>query len=173
MFSQLVQDAINKQINNELGASYSYLAMSAFCERENFRGAARWLRLQSQEEYGHGMKLFDFMLVRNGNVALKSVPEPTAKFGSIQEVFQQALKQEEEVSSQIDSLYELAFKEKAFAALVELQWFLTEQVEEEKTAREIVAKLTLLKNDPAAILDLDRELGSRVPGAGLVSASSS
>ena len=82
-------------------------------------------------------------------------------FNSITEVFEQALGHEQEVSRQIDSLYELAFKEKAFAAMVELQWFLTEQVEEEKTAGEIVAKFRLLKNDPAALLDLDRELGSR------------
>lgn len=162
MLSEVVQTAVNKQINNELSASYSYLAMSAFCERQNFRGCARWLRLQSQEEYAHGMKLFDFLLVRNGKVALKAVPEPQANFKTVTEVFEQALKQEEDVSSQIDALYELAFKEKAFAALVELQWFLTEQVEEERTAREIVAKLHLLANDPAAMLDLDRELGGRV-----------
>jgi ferritin len=157
-----VQDAINKQINNELAASYSYLAMSAYCERENFLGCARWLRMQSQEEYAHGMKLLDFLLLRNGVVALKSVPEPASKFKNVTDVFEQALKQEEDVSSQIDGLYELAFKEKAFAALVELQWFLTEQMEEERTAREIVAKLHLLENDPAAMLDLDRELGGRL-----------
>jgi len=163
MLSQVVQDAINRQINNELTASYTYLSMSAFCERQNFLGCARWLRLQSHEEYQHAMKLFDFLLARNGTVALKALPEPLGKFKSIADVFESALKQEEDVSSQIDSLYELAFKEKAFAALVELQWFLTEQVEEERTAREIVAKFHLLENDPAAILDLDRELGGRVP----------
>ena len=166
MVSQTVQDAINVQINNELNASYSYLAMSAFCERQNFRGCARWLRLQSQEEYGHSMKLFDFLLARNGTVRLKAVPEPMVDFSSIARVFELALEQEESVSGQIDSLYELAFKERSFAALVELQWFLTEQVEEEKTAREIVAKFHLLRDDPAALLDLDRELGSRSVGAG-------
>lgn len=161
MVSQTVQDAINEQINNELSASYSYLAMSAYCERQNFLGCARWLRMQSQEEYGHGMKLFDFLLARNGHVRLKSIPEPNIEFTSIAGVFERASEQEEQVSQQIDNLYELAFREKAFAALVELQWFLTEQVEEEKTTREIVAKFHLLGNDPAALLDLDRELGSR------------
>ena len=161
MVSQSVQDAINVQINNELSASYAYLAMSAFCERQNFRGCARWLRLQSQEEYGHGMKLFDFLLARNGHARLKAVPEPNIEFPSVASVFEQALEQEETVSAQIDGLYELAFREKAFSALVELQWFLTEQVEEERTTREIVAKFQLLGNDPAALLDLDRELGSR------------
>jgi len=165
MVSQVVQDAINTQINNELSASYSYLAMSAYCERMNFVGAARWLRAQSGEEYGHGMKLFDFLLARNGVVKLKSVPEPRQAYDSIAQVFEQALAQEIEVSGQIDSLYELVFKEKAFAALVELQWFLQEQVEEEKTAREIVAKFHLVGNDPASLLDLDRELGARHDGA--------
>jgi ferritin len=92
------------------------------------------------------------------------VPEPTAKFNSLASVFEQALQQEQQVSKQIDALYEQALKEKAFAALVQLQWFITEQVEEEKTTREIVAKFHLLKDDTAALLDLDRELGSRPPG---------
>jgi ferritin len=78
-------------------------------------------------------------------------------------VFETVLKQEQEVSAQIDALYELAFKEKQFAAFVELQWFLTEQVEEEQSAREILAKLRMVKDDPASILDLDRELGARGP----------
>jgi ferritin len=165
MLSQPIQDGINEQINNELSASYSYLAMAIYSERQNFMGCGRWLRAQSQEEYGHGMRLIDFLLARDGNVKLKAVPEPPAKFHSLASVFEQALQQEQQVSKQIDNLYELALKEKAFAALVQLQWFITEQVEEEKTTREIVAKFHLLKEDPAALLDLDRELGSRAPGS--------
>src|SRR5262249_3849693 len=161
MVSQIVQDAINTQINNELSAAYSYLAMSAYCRRINFVGAARWLRAQSQEEYAHGMKLFDFLLARNAVVKLIAVPEPRQEFDSVAHVFEQALAQEMEVSGQIDKLYELVFKEKAFAALVELQWFLQEQVEEEKTAREIVGKFHMVGTDPASLLDLDRELGGR------------
>ncbi len=166
MLSKTVQDAINEQINNELSSSYSYLAMSAYCERESFLGCAKWLRVQSQEEYAHGMRLFDFVLARGGTVKLKAVPEPDAKCKSVAAVFEQALEQEQQVSKQIDGLYELAMREKAFAALVELQWFITEQVEEERTAREIVAKFHLLKDDPAALLDLDRELGGRTSSGG-------
>jgi ferritin len=165
MFTQTVQDAINEQINNEFSASYSYLAMSTYCQRQNFLGCARWLRIQSHEEYGHGMRLLDFLLARDGTAKLKAVPEPAVQFKSLASVFEQALQQEQEVSKQIDVLYELALKEKAFSALVQLQWFITEQVEEEKTAREIVGKLHLLKDDPAALLDLDRELGGRVEAA--------
>ena len=111
----VVHEAINRQINAELTASYSYLQMSAFCARQAFTGCAHWLRLQSQEEYGHAMKLYDFLIARDGTV--------------------------------------------------ELQWFLTEQVEEEKSSREIVAKLKLIGNDVPSVLDLDRELGAR-SGAG-------
>ncbi|HXW06515.1 MAG TPA: ferritin [Vicinamibacterales bacterium] len=156
-----VVDAINRQINSELSASYSYLAMSAWCERQKFTGAARWLRLQSQEEYLHAMKLFDFVLARDAEVDLKPLDEPRQTFASLADVFEKALAQEQEVSRQIDTLYETAFREKAFAAVAELQWFLTEQVEEEKTGREIVAKFRMIGSDPASILDLDRELGSR------------
>jgi ferritin len=156
-----VVKAINRQIHSELSASYAYLAMSAYCERQKFTGAARWLRLQSQEEHMHAMKLFDFVLARDERVELTALDQPRQEFGSVAEVFERALQQEQEVSGQIDALYETAFKEKAFAAVAELQWFLTEQVEEEKTAREIVAKFKLVGNDPASLLDLDRELGSR------------
>jgi ferritin len=161
--SQVVRDAINHQINAELSASYQYLTMSAYCEKQNLRGFGRWLRLQSQEEYGHGMKLFDFMIVRGCDVDLRPLTAPTVTFTSIAEVFETVQRQEQEVSAQIDALYELAFREKAFAATVELQWFLTEQVEEEQSARDILSKIRMVQHDPASILDLDRELGTRAP----------
>ncbi|HSL20577.1 MAG TPA: ferritin [Vicinamibacterales bacterium] len=156
-----VIQAINKQINSELKASYSYLAMSAWCERQNFVGAAHWLRLQSQEEYGHAMKLLNFVLARGGEADLKAIPEPGRSFKTVAAVFEAAMEQEREVSREIDSLYELAFKEKAFAAVAALEWFLTEQVEEEKTTREIVAKFRMVGHDAPSLLDLDRELGAR------------
>lgn len=165
MLSKIVQDALNDQINTELSSSYNYLAMSAFCERRNFLGCAHWLEVQSREEYGHGMKIFKFQQDRNATVVLKEIAAPRGDFSSVVEVFEQALEQEIQVSERINALYELAFKEKAFAALVELQWFITEQVEEERTAREIVAKFHLCKDEPSAMLDLDRELGGRTGGA--------
>jgi ferritin len=160
MNARVVQ-AINRQINSELSASYAYLAMSAYCERQRFVGAARWLRMQSQEEHMHAMKLLDFILARDEDVDLVAIERPGMNFNKVADVFERALEQEQEVSRQIDSLYETAFTEKAFAAVAELQWFLTEQVEEEKTAREIVAKFKLVGDDPASLLDLDRELGAR------------
>jgi len=165
MLSPVVQDALNDQINTELYSSYNYLAMSAWCERQNFRGCANWLRVQSQEEYAHAMKLYDFLVARSGKVVLRAIAPPQTDYESIPQVFQEALKQELDVSRRIDLLYELAFREKAFAALVELQWFITEQVEEERTSRDIVAKFELVKDDPSALLDMDRELGARTLAA--------
>ena len=153
--------AINTQINSEFTAWYQYLAMAAFCEREQFTGAARWLKAQSVEEYQHGMKLFDFVLARNGAVALTAIEQPKIEFDTFSEVFERVLEQEERVTAQINDLYELAFRSKAFAEMTELQWFLTEQVEEEKTAREIVARFRLVGDDAGSLLDLDRELGAR------------
>ena len=159
--NQRVVEAINRQINSELSASYSYLAMSAWCEGQKFVGAGRWLRLQSQEEHMHAMKLLDFLLARDCEVKFLAIHAPSAPFASLLDVFERALEQELEVSKQIDSLYETAFNEKAFAAVAELQWFLTEQVEEEKTGREIVTKLKMIGSDPPSLLEMDRELGGR------------
>ena len=153
--------AINVQINSEFSAWYQYLAMAAFCEREMFTGAAAWLKTQSAEEDQHGMKLFDFVHARNGVVELLQIAQPAREFDSFGEVFETALKQEEAVTAQINALYELCFKSKAFAEMTELQWFLTEQVEEEKTIRQWVARFRLVGDDPGSLLDLDRELGAR------------
>lgn len=165
MLSQKIQDALNEQIKNEFYSSYSYLAMSAFCARQQFTGCAQWLRMQSREENLHALRLLDFLLARDGKAVLQEIEQPPVDFASIAEVFENALKQERWVTERIDALYELAFQEKAFSALVELEWFITEQVEEEKTAREIVHKFHMLKDDPASLLDLDRELGSRTAAA--------
>ena len=165
MMSETMTKAINDQIHAELSAYYSYLAMSVHCDHEGFSGAAAWLRLQSGEELTHAMKLLDFMLARHAKVALGELGRPKIDYASLLDVFETAYKQEQAVSAQIEALYELAFKEKAYPAVVQLEWFLTEQVEEEKTCREIVAKLKMVGNDAASLLEIDRSLGARVPGA--------
>lgn len=161
-----VLEAINRQIAAEFAASFSYLAMAAWCEHHNFMGAGQWLRLQSAEEHGHAMKLFNFVLARNHHARLGAIAEPVTDFGSIVAVFERALEQEQEVSRQIDALYELAFQEKVFAAMAELQWFITEQVEEEKTAQQAIDQLRMAGKDPSAILMLDQKFGSRPAGSG-------
>jgi ferritin len=161
MLPKRVQDALCQQINTELRASYNYLAMSTYLKSLNFHGFGQWMHAQSQEEYGHGMKLYDFMMARNCQPVLHDIPAPKADFESVLHVFEEALAQEKDVTQRIDALYELAFQEKAFAALVELQWFITEQVEEEQTFLDVVTKLKMVADDPSAMLDLDREMGTR------------
>ena len=143
-----VLKAINVQINSEFSAWYQYLAMAAFCEREKFTGASRWLKAQSVEEYQHGMKLFDFVLARNGVVELTTLNQPSGSSSRSARSSKRRSSRRSQVTEQINDLYELAFKCKAFAEMTELQWFLTEQVEEEKTAREWVARFRLVGDDP-------------------------
>lgn len=160
-FSQPMQNAINQQINNELFSSYSYLSMSAYLEAQQFTGCAQWMRMQSQEEYSHAMRLYDFLIARGGRVKLEPIAQPQTDFDSIPHVFECSQAQEKTVTEQINAMYGLALSEKSYAALVELDWFVKEQVEEEKTIRDIVHKFNLVKDDPASLLDLDRDLGSR------------
>ena len=163
MLNETVQEAINLQINMEFQSAYKYLGMSSYCALNNFPGCAAWLLLQSQEENAHAMRLRDFMLDRDCKVELLPLKEARVEFESIPHVFEQSLEQEKAVTESINRLYELAHENKAFAALVELQWFITEQVEEEKTVRDIVAKMNMVQDDPSALIDLDRELGERKP----------
>ena len=166
MLSEVVQKALNEQINMEFTSSYTYLAMASYCAVHNYPGCASWLLIQSQEENLHAMRLRSFLLDRDCPVVLHPIQAPKSDFQSIPEVFKCALENEIAVSESIDRLYELAHNEKAFAALVELQWFISEQVEEEKTVRDISARFQILKDDPSALIDLDRDLGERsqVPG---------
>ncbi|MEM6799675.1 MAG: ferritin, partial [Planctomycetota bacterium] len=102
--SAAMQDAINEQINNELFSSYSYLSMSAYLEHKQFLGCAQWMRMQSQEEYTHAMRLYDFLSARNGRVKLRPIGQPEIDFESIPAVFQRAMEQEQTVTRQINDL---------------------------------------------------------------------
>ena len=131
MLSKAVQDAMNEQIKNELFSAYQYLSMVAYCESENLPGFARWMRAQAREELQHAMKFYDFVLERNGRVALQAVDAPLGEFGSPLEVFEKALEHEQKVTAMINNLYGLAARENDYASQTFLQWFVTEQVEEE------------------------------------------
>lgn len=163
MLTETMQNKINEQINNEFYSSYSYLAMSAYCEFKQFYGCAKWLRMQSMEEHSHAMRLYDFVSSRGGRVHLLPLSEPNGEFASLLDVFENVLEQEQTVTAQINSLCELAFQDKAFSTLVELEWFVREQVEEEKTARDILHKFRFIGDDPSSLLELDRQLGERSP----------
>jgi ferritin len=161
MLSPDIENAMNTQIAAELYSSHLYLSMSAYCEEQALPGFAHWFRLQSDEEREHALKFLRHVVDRGGRVMLTSVDEPPSDFGSPQGAFEQALGHEMNVTMMIDGLFGMAVKHGDYASQVFLQWFVTEQVEEERTAAAIVRTLETLGGEPAPLLLLDRELGSR------------
>jgi ferritin len=161
-----MQDAINEQINKEFYSSYLYLSMAAYFENKNLMGFGHWMRLQADEERGHAMKFYDYLLDSGGQVKLKAIDAPEAEWKSNLVVAEQVAEHEAKVTASIHALYELALKEKDYAAQVLLQWFITEQVEEEKNAAELVAKLRLIEERGTAVLMLDHRLSKRGGGEG-------
>lgn len=161
MLSTALQEAINEQIKNELYSAYLYLSMAAYCEANNLPGSARWMRLQSQEETSHAMKFFDYVNDRGGRVVLQAIDQPPSEFESLLDIFQQTLGHEQKVTSMINQLYELAIKENDYPSQIELQWFITEQVEEEKSAGDILELLKAVGEHAPSLMMLDRQLGAR------------
>jgi ferritin len=159
MLSPKLQGALNDQINAELGSAYTYLAMAAYLEASNLTGSALWMRRQAREEITHAMKIFDFVNDRDGRVVLKTIPEPQAEFSTTDEIWELSLKQEQTVSARIHALYALAAQEKDYATQTMLQWFVAEQVEEEKTVRTILEQVKKIGSSSSAIYFLDRHLG--------------
>lgn len=164
MFGESIQEAMNEQIKNEFFSAYQYLSMAAYCEGENLPGFAHWMRTQAQEEKDHAMKFYDFILERDGRVELRAIDQPRVEFGSPLEVFEGALEHERKVTAMIHDLYALAMEEKDYASQTFLQWFVTEQVEEEKNAGDVVETLRMVGGSKEALFLLDRELGQRQSG---------
>jgi ferritin len=161
MIKQKVQDAMNEQLKNELYSAYLYLSMSAYFESVNLAGFASWMRVQAQEEQFHALKFFDFVNERGGRVVLKAIDQPPVEFDSPLAVFEETLAHEKKVTSLIHDLYALAVQENDYASQVFLQWFVSEQVEEEQSAEAILASLRMVGDKGQALLMLDRELGQR------------
>lgn len=155
---------LNDQINNEMAASYSYLAMAAWFEQTPYAGFAQWMFAQSREETLHALKFYQYLVNRDAKVELKPIAKPKHDFKSPQDVFAHSLKQEKEVTAQINDLYEVAEKVRDHASKNLLLWFLNEQMQEEKSVRDMLDRLKLAGDDPASLLVLDREAGGR-PGA--------
>ena len=161
MINKTVEEGINQQIKHELDSAYTYLSMSAYCQSISLSGFAHWLRLQYEEELSHAMRLYDFLNDRGGRVNLRAIEKPAAEFGSPLELFKQVLEHELKVTRLIHELYELAISEKDYPAQVELQWFITEQVEEEATVRDIIDQLKLVGEQGTALHRMDRQLGKK------------
>jgi ferritin len=161
MLSATLHEAMNNHLKSELYSAYLYLSMSAYFESINFPGFAHWMRLQSEEERGHAMKFYQFVVDRGGRVILQAIEQPPGDFRSALDVAEQALAHEQEVTGLIDQLYGLAVQEKDYPSQAFLQGFVTEQVEEEKTATEIVETLRMIGDNNVALLMYDRELARR------------
>ncbi len=162
MLSNTVQNAINEQIKNEIYSAYLYLSMSAhFWSSTILLGLAHWMRVQSQEELGHALKFYDYVLDRGGKVILQAIDQPPVDWTSPLELFSQVLEHEQKVTGLIHKLNDLAIKENDYATQVMLQWFITEQVEEEKNATQIIDQLKMIEARESGILMLDHRLRKR------------
>ena len=161
MLNTSLQGAINEQIKNELYSSYLYLAMSAYCESVNLSGSGHWMRVQAGEEQEHALKLYRYVIEKGGRVLLQAIDEPPAEFDSALDVFEKTLAHEEKVTGLINDLYSLAVDEKDYATQIFLQWFVTEQIEEEANATRIVELLKAIGGHPQGLIMLDRQLAAR------------
>jgi ferritin len=159
MLDSKIEAALNAQIQHEFASAYLYLAMAAHFEGTNLPGSARWMRKQAREELGHGMKVFDYVNDRDGRVTLQAVAAPPATFASTVDVWKQALANEEKVSAVIGKLYQQAQGAGDHATAAMLQWFVTEQVEEEKTVRTLLEQVEQIGESSTAMYFLDRHLG--------------
>jgi len=156
-----VQKAMNAQIHKEMASAYLYVGMSAYFNDINHPGAAAWMRVQAREEMTHALKFADFVEDRGGSVTYQALTAPPTRYPSPLAAFEAAAEHEAMVSASINALYELSAKEKDYAAQALLQWFITEQVEEEKTSRQIVDTLRLIGSNTSGLFMFDRELGRR------------
>ena len=162
MISKKMQEALNEQVNAEFYSAYLYLSMVAYFESINLPGFANWMRAQTQEELAHAMKIYDYINGRGGRVTLKSIDQPPTEWESPLAAFEAAYGHEQKVTGLINELVNLAIEEKDHAANMFLQWFVNEQVEEEKSADDIVQKLRQIVDAPSVMNMLDKEMGQRV-----------
>ena len=156
-----INQALNHQIHMELESSYLYLALSAYYDSNDLPGFAHWMRAQSREEYGHAMRLFDYLLTRGAKVDLDGLGKPADGFTSPVKAFDRVVEHERRVTEAIHKLYQIALGEGDLATGVELQWFIREQVEEEHSASEVAAQLRWGNGEPMGLLMVDRQLAKR------------
>lgn len=162
MLSERITEALNKQISNEIYSAYLYLSMSAHSTFIGLKGFANWFMVQYQEEMVHAMKIYDYIHAQGGQVKLMAVAQPPTEFGSPLEMFEKTLEHEKFVTKCINDLIDLAIEEKDHASNIFLQWFVTEQIEEEANDNEIISKLKLVGKEVNGLFMIDKELAARV-----------
>jgi len=164
MLSKKMLKAINEQICKELYSEYFYMSMSSWCESNDLPGMSAFMKLKSEEERAHAMKLYDYVHDRDGKVTFLTIDQPPADFKSFLDIFEKQLEHEKLVTDSIHKLYDLALKEKDYPSQVMLQWFIEEQVEEEKEATDIIQQCKMVRDNPSALFMLDQKLGNLAPG---------
>jgi ferritin len=160
MVTKIVEKEINEQIKREEHSSRIYLAMASWAEREGFPGASNWLYVQTEEERIHMLKLVHYLNDRGGTAVIPSLDAPAAKFKSLLDVFLQVLKHEEYISESINNLYAVCIKEKDFTSANYLQWYITEQIEEERTVRNILDQIKLTGTEKGGLFLMDKEFAA-------------
>jgi len=161
MISKKMQEELNKQINREFYSAYMYLAMSAYCNTIGLPGFAHWMRMQYEEESMHVTKMYDYILGQGGEIHLLAIEEPPKEFGTPLAVFETTLEHEQHVTGLIHALMDLAVQEKDYATQTFLQWYVTEQVEEEANVHDILAPLRMVGEDKSGLMMIDQQLGGR------------
>jgi len=170
MISQKMEAELNEQVNKEFYSAYLYLAMAAYCTEIGLPGFANWMRLQYQEENVHVTKMYDYILDQGGAVHLKAIQEPPKEYGTPLEIFEATLEHEQFITKAIHKLMDLAIEERDYATQTFLQWYVTEQVEEESNVHDVLNPLRMVGSDKGGLMMIDQKLGARaassVPVAG-------
>jgi ferritin len=161
MLSDRMEKALNGQVNAELYSSYLYLSMNAYFKSVNLDGFANWMYAQAQEELMHAMKFYNFINQRGGRTLLAAIEAPPDQWDSPLAVFEDTLKHEQKVTGLINGLVDIAMEERDHATQVFLQWFVTEQIEEEESAGSVLEQLKLLGDAKQGLFMMDRELATR------------
>jgi len=164
MISQRMQEAFNKQINEEMYSSYLYMSMAAYFDSINLSGFSHWMKLQAQEEMFHAMKFFNHVAERGGQVELFAIKKPENKWDSPLHVFKESFKHEQFITDCINKLMDVGVEVKDYAGQNLLKWFVDEQVEEEDNFTGVLEKLKRIGDNEALLLMQDLEMQKRVPG---------
>jgi len=162
MISEKMTSALNEQINKEMYSAYLYMSMSAHCTNVGLDGFANWFMVQYKEEMTHAMKIYDYLNEQGEKIILETIEKPPSEFGTVLEMFEATLEHEQFITKSIHELVDLANEEKDYATQIFLQWFVTEQIEEEGNDNEIIAKLKLVGNEGNGLFMLDREMAARI-----------
>ncbi len=165
MISKILEEELNKQLNAEMYSAYLYLSMSAYLSKENLNGFSHWMQLQFEEEQAHAMKFFQYILDRGGNVELQKIEQPKLEWNGIIDVFENVYKHEQYITKLINNLVDVSIQEKDHATVAMLQWYVSEQVEEEASVSELLDQLRIIDGKGSGLFMLDREAKARVLGS--------